>query len=461
MFHNHAPLLRALLLLLLFAAPLPQCSMLLDKLQMNPIRATCPAERNSVLGPGQSISVHFAPGVDRASAEQLVRLTTPAGPVAGSFSWQEERLEFHPHSSLTAACRYTLEVSGELRFRDGRTCRVQHRIPFFYRQAPAAENPPISYEPQSGSTIGTRSALNIVFDQQVERSRVIQDLRISPFSDYLFQWNQTSTMLTISPFDGWENHSTCRIAFDELPYPSAVYYIDFLEPQALTYEMSPVELDWQANFPPAACPLSAVSAGCTVQFRFSRAVDQQECAEAVSLRPFCSGSLFWKDSRTGVFIPDEALAGATTYSCSFATGSLGGALQDAEFTTAAELPRIIRLQGEPADSIPEDAGALSAASVDITPTGPEGSYSFLLEYSRSVGSTEARARLQSRAHIRTIFPPDVPAPTVVSCFWPDDTHLLLQLQGLGVQADGRSTYYSFQLPEECPEPAVLQMRVAP
>ncbi|MFW6360634.1 MAG: hypothetical protein ACOC2R_02690 [Spirochaetota bacterium] len=461
MFHSHAPLLRALLLLLLFTPPLVQCSMLLDTLQMNPIRATCPAERNSVLSSDQSISVHFAAGVDHASAEQLVRLTTPAGPLAGSFSWQEDRLEFHPHSPLTAGCRYALEVSGELQFRDGRTCRVQRRIPFYHRRAPASENPPIRYEPQTGSIIGKQSALNIAFDHQVERNRVIQDLRISPFADYLFQWNQTSTLLSISPLNGWKNHSICRIEFDELSYPSAAYYIEFQEPQELTYEMNPVELDWQANFPPADCSLSAVSAGCTVQFRFSRVVDQQECADAVSFRPFCSGSFFWKDDRTAVFIPDEALAAATTYCCSFAAGSLGGALQDAEFTTAAELPRIIRLQGEAADSIPEDVGALPTTSVDITPTGPEGSYSFLLEYSQSVGSTEARARLQSCAHIRTIFPPDVPAPTVVSCFWPDDTHLLLQLQGLGVQADGRSTYYSFRLPEECSEPAALQMRVVP
>lgn len=457
---NKAPAIALILVLpglLLALCPLMHCSLLLEKLQSDSILSTYPADRNSVLAADEIICVQFAAGVDRASAELIVQLSGLQGKVDGSYRWQEEHLEFHPLQPLTPGRRYSLEINGELHFCDGRVCRVQRSIPFFYLQQPDPEEESLHYLPQSGSTLGRQSEVVLNFRSAVDKTSLIQDLRISPFSDYLFQWDDTATELTVTPLRGWEDRSVCRFDFDTLPYPPAEYHIDHQSPHGLTVELSPVELNWEDNFPPAACELAGLLSGCSVQLRCSRPVDPTEFASSVRFQPVCSGSFFWKDDRTAVFIPDKPFPPAATYHC----------LIDAEissadsFTTAGALPRIVNLEGEAADGIPGDIEAAMSTILDITPSGPENTYSFLFEYAQAVSDSAARAGLQSGAHLRTIFPPDLPPPEIVSFLWPDDMHLLLQVQGLGTQADGRTAYYSFQLPETDAEPAVLELRVSP
>ncbi len=443
--------------LMLPSCSLMSCSLLLAQLQPTAILSTHPDGRNSVLGAEGKISVHFAAGVDHGSAENLVQITTLQGSVAGSHSWEKERLEFFPSQPLTPGRRYSLEIRGELYFEDGRSLRVQRSIPFFYLRRPDPDEEALRYLPQSGSTLAAESTVVLNFSQPVDKTNIIQDLRISPFSDYLFQWDETGRRLTVSPLRGWENSSLCRFDFASLAYPSAAYYIEYQSPQCLTIELSPVQLDWQQNFPPAACELSSLPHDCSIQLHFSKPVNQEDFASTVLLEPFCRGSLFWKDASTAVFIPAESFSPAVTYRC-----NIDADFTDTNrFTTAGALPRIVSVQGEAADSIPDEIEAATTTCLEITPSGPEGMYSFLCEYEEGVDVPAARAQLQSRAYLRTLFPPDLPSPEVVSFLWPDATHMLIQIQGFGIQADGRTAYYSFHLPEIHTEPAVLQLRVTP
>ena len=456
-----------ILLLLLWLFSLWQCALLLDQLESDPIRSTCPDRRNALIGPQDTIAVDFAAEVDHTSAESLVSITALQGPIAGVFSWKEERLEFHPQVPLTAGCRYSLKIRGNLRLRNGREYPVNRTIPFFYLQPPTSAEATVQFEPKNGSTLTKHTPLVLTFSNPVEKAQLVQDLRISPFAHCTLQWNAAGTRLTISPQAGWENHCICRVEFTELPYPSAAYPVEFEQPDVLQVEIMPVELDWQHDFPQAECGLSAVPAGDSIQFRFSRAVDQPECESAIAFEPLCSGSFYWKDALTAVFIPNTPFEPSTTYHCSLTPYSPQSPLQQAEFITAQEftiapvLPRIVSLQGEGGDSFPEDLESALETVIDITPSGAEGIYSFLLEYEQPVSDPHSRARLQAGSYCSTLFPSDLPAPNIVSFFWPDSTHLLVQVQGLGRRADGRESYYAFHLPEVQADPGVLQVRVCP
>lgn len=456
-----------LLLVVLLLYPLLHCRLLLDQLESDPIRSTCPSGRNAVLGPQDIIAVEFAELVDRTSAETLVSITALQGPVASRCSWRENCLELYPQIPLTAGCRYSLEICGDLRVGNGRVYPVNKTVPFFYLQPPSPAETAVRFQPESGSRLTKHTPLVLTFSSPVEESRLVQDLRISPFAQCTLQWNPEATRLTISPEVGWENHCVCRVDFAELPYPSAAYTVEYEQTEALQVGISPVELDWQRDFPPAECGLAEVPPECSIQFSFSRAVDQRECEAALALEPLCSGSFYWKDALTAVFLPDTPLEAPVTYRCSLSPYSDQSPLRHAEFTTAQEfttaaaLPRLISVQGEGGDSFPEELETARQTVVDITPAGAEGTYSFLLEYEHPVADPCARARLQAGSCFGTLFPPDLPAPSIVSFLWPDPTHLLVQLQGLGLQAEGRAAYYAFHLPDVQAEPAVLQVRVQP
>src|SRR6056297_1268441 len=113
-----------------------QCSFIFDQLQPDPIIATCPQKRNSILSVGDTIAVEFVSGIDRSSAEAVFSLKSLTGQVSGTFHWQGNRLEFFPAQALKKGGRYSLELCGTVQMSLGPRRTLQTLIPFFYLHLP-------------------------------------------------------------------------------------------------------------------------------------------------------------------------------------------------------------------------------------------------------------------------------------------------------------------------------------
>jgi hypothetical protein len=442
-----------------------QCSFIFDQLQSDPIVATCPQTRNSILSAGDTIAVEFASGIDRSSAEAVFHLKSLTGQVPGTFHWQGNRLEFFPAKALDKGGRYSLELCGTVQMSQGPRRTLQTLIPFFYLHPPESSASEITYQPLSGSELEAQTPIQLTFPTAVDPAAVTQDLQLSPMSLYSLEWNSSSTTLSLIPEKRWSKDTIYSLEFSSLPYASAYYVCDFESPNSIELCISPVEMNWEEDFPRAEGELAELPPEESIQLSLNYPVDQDEFESAFTLDPFCRGSLYWKDSLRVVFIPDESFSRASTYRCSIKPFSSQSILHSINFTspqlfhTAAALPSVLRVSGEGVDGFSVDPDQPADGAVDITPDGDEGNYSFLLEYSQEVPDEKTRRLLQEQTAVSTLFPPDVPSPAIVSFLWPDAGRMLIQMQGFGVQSDQRDCYYSLSLAGSLSDP--LTVRVSP
>jgi len=439
------------LFILAIGFTLLHCSFIFDQLQPDPIIATCPQKRNSILNADDTIAVEFASGIDRSSAEAVFSVKSLTGQVPGTFQWQNNRLDFYPAKTLDKGGRYSLELCGTVHMSQAPRRTLQIHIPFFYLHPPESSDSEVMYQPCSGSLLETQTPIRLSFPAAVDPAAVTQDLQLSPMSLYRLEWNSSCTTLTLNPEKRWSKDTIYSLEFSTLPYPSAYYVCDFECPDSIELHISPVELDWEENFPKTESELVQLPPEDSIQLSLNYPVDQDEFDSAFSLDPFCDGTLYWKDPLRAVFIPNESFSQATTYRCSIHPFSSQSILHSINFTssqqfyTAPALPLLMRVAGEGVDGFSVDPGQPTDEAIDITPDGDEGNYSFLLEYSQAVPDEKTRRLLQEQTAVSALFPPDLPSPAIVSFIWPDAGGMLVQLQGFGVQAEQRECYYSLSL----------------
>lgn len=446
---------------------LPQCKLLNDHLQVQPVISTSPSSRNSILEADDTISVRFSSQVDRPAVEKLLQVSSLSGPVSGRYNWDDSTLEFLPQVPLEKGRRYTLQLQGTVQLKNGRDCPLNTIIPFYYLEKPECSNTSILYTPKSGDSLEKNTSIRIEFPSEVDTGETAQDLQLSPLTPCSMEWNDSSTCLTLSPKDGWAQHTVYSIEFLSRSYPPAYYLSDYDLPDTTQVEISPVFLDWVENFPVSESELSRLQSNETFQVSFSEIVDQDEFEASFFLDPLCGGSFYWKDPYTAVFIPDNTFSPSTRYNCKIDPCSTGSILNNAvfitptQFTTAEELPGVSGVHGANEDYFPDTISTLINSEIEITPVGPEGLYNFTIEYPHGITKEELRGKIQNNASISTLFPPDLPSPSLISFVWPDSHHLLIQVQGLGVQAENRNCYYSFSLPEEPLRRRSIKLRVRP
>jgi len=230
-------------------------------------------------------------------------------------------------------------------------------------------------------------------------------------------------------------------------------------------------MNWEEDFPETTSELTELSPEESIQLSLNYPVDQDEFESAFSLEPFCEGSFYWKDTLRAVFIPDDSLSQGTTYRCSIKPFSSQSILHRINFTspqqfhTTAALPSVRQVSGEGVDGFFVNPDQPVDTAVDITPDGDEGNYSFLLEYSQGVPDEKTRRQLQDKTAVSALFPPDIPAPAIVSFMWPDAGRMLVQIQGFGIQSNQRDCYYSLSfagsLSGDPPDGGNLKVRVSP
>gem|GEM_PF-3527853 len=451
---------------MLLVIGIPQCTLLDEQLQVQPVVSTNPASRNSVLEAEDTISVRFSSQVECSSAEPLLQVNSLSGPVSGRHNWNKRTLEFLPQVPLERGVRYTLKLQGTVQLENGRDCPLNTVIPFYYLEKSETSHTSIRYTPQNGSSLDKNTPVQITFPSEVDPAETAQDLQLTPLTPCSMEWNESSTCLTLSPEEGWARHTVYSIEFLSRSYPPAYYLSEYDLPDIIQLELSPVFLDWVEDFPVSESELTELQQDETFQVTFSEIVNQEEFEASFFLDPLCGGSFYWKDLYTAVYIPDNTFSPSTRYVCKIEPYSAESILNSAvfisptQFTTAEELPEILGLHGASEDSFPDSFSTLNNSVIEITPVGPDGLYNFTIEYAQGIVDEEIRGELQKNTSITTLFPPDLPSPRIISFVWPDSYHLLIQVQGFGAQAESRDCYYSFSLPETPHRRRSIKLRVS-
>ncbi len=448
---------------------LPGCNIMNEKLQPNPIISTCPASRNAVLQENEVISVEFSAPVDHSSAETVFQLSSLEGRIDGRYNWKDTCLQFFPDAPLKEGNRYSLKMCGTVRLKNGKARLLHTIIPFYYLRKSDYSDPPVEYHPMSGSSLQQHTPIQITFPEQVERSTTAQHIQLSPLTACTMEWNEGSNCLTLIPENGWNQHTVYSVEFLSSTHPSAHYISDYELPDSIEIEIAKVTYDWNEDFPVIGSETEniEIDTNQTLQFSFSEEIDHEEFEAAFSLDPLCSGSFYWKGPYTAVFIPNRELPPSTLYRCRLEPYSECSLLNDAsfvpcsQFKTARASATVVKVYGETGDVFPDDIQSLINEEVVITPAGADGLYSLTIEYDHGVHDEQSRSSVQNKANVSSVFPPDLPPPALVGFLWTDPQHLLIQMQGFGVQAENRECYYSFSLPEDVISRRSVKLKVMP
>ena len=225
-----------------------------------------------------------------------------------------------------------------------------------------------------------------------------------------------------------------------------VYLTDLAEGGENSVELTVVSIDMVQDFPPAVPQPEKLSLRETVEMGFSRPVDRDTIESFFSIDPYCPGSLIWKNDSTAVFLPDRDFIPDTVYTLQIG-GEFPFSPEDGSFTTAAEMPGVHSLQGDPEDQFPENLQALPEDSILITPSGAQGAYTFFFTYDEEVPDTFIQQELQHRFRIAPLFPTDIPPPATVGYIWSGPASLVIQVNGIGTLHENRPCYYTLTLPE--------------
>lgn len=435
------------------------------------ILETRPSYRNEVIQEGTPVSVLFRSGIDRGSAENTLRVVSPEGTLPGSWRWEGDRLIFHPDGSLNSGATYFLSISGSLRDHRGRIFPVQRSIPFSFGSSHGSLKVD-GISPPSGTDLTARGEeIRLHFSLPVDRESFVEALSVSPWTELTPSWDEDSRSCSISPRYGWEDGTLYRLVLARnslFSEEGAVLNENFESffPVRLqsgaenTAELSIVSLDFVGGFPVLNPQPERVGRSETLLISFDGPVDRELVESLFTITPYCPGSLFWKHSAAAVFIPDRDFTPDTNYSLSLSPDFSFSGGEDG-FITEAELPDVISVEGDPEDNFPADLVSSPDDPVLLSPSGPQGAYTFIFTYAAGVEDPLLRQKLQHRCGIDSLFPPDIPPPSLVGYMWTGPAVLMVQVSGLGSLHQNRSCYYVLNLPDGSTSGRRLYLRYEP
>ena len=431
-----------------------------------------PATRNQVLPKDSFPSILLSPEVDHNSVEGVLSISSGDEPVSGSHRWKGDRLTFIPNNAFLPGSLYCLNLTGNLSDSEGRLFPIDASIPFFSErsEAPCFEISDIS--PPSGSTLTDRDAeLSFSFSRPVLKESLEEALFISPKEEVDISWNGEADTCTIVPRFGWDDKTSYTVSFFQSELTSSeglflptsgefTFRTDLALGQETAARITIVEFDFQRGFPPVDPQTEEMDPSDTIQIEFSRPVNRDSVEAAFIIAPYCSGSLFWKDPATAVFIPEREFQANTVY---LVESSEVIPLPSGEntFTIPPVLPEVLSVWGDSDDHFPEILDPLPTDAITISPSGASGTYSFFFTYHKEIPDPVHQQKLQHRCGIATLFPPDIPPPALVGFMWSGPDSLIVQANGIGSMHQNRSCFYTLTLPDGGDQTRTLTLRFCP
>ena len=259
------------------------------------VLATSPADGSLGISPNTETWVLFSMPMDNQKTEDAFRLIGQGGPVAGSFAWQGNRMDFHPATSYGVG-EYTMIVGrasesgagvdlGEevtVRFSPG----LDHERPRLVSSAPVA----------GATAVNANTTIELDFSEDIDSATVGDGLSLSPAVNYTVS-QIPANRITLIPTTPLPNGTYVVRLNTDLADPSGNQLAD---DEVITFTVgsdfaSPVLLSAQAG----AVPLqngqfvAGVDRSLPIVLTFSEPMDRVSVEQALSLIPSALFSYTW------------------------------------------------------------------------------------------------------------------------------------------------------------------------
>lgn len=432
------------------------------------IEETMPGEAGEILDPGESPSIAFSRAMDEASVESAFRITREGGEVPGIWRWENNKAVFEKHGDYRPGKSYLLVALGAATDKRGTSHPLSLSIPFYVEEGASGSVQIVSIDPQGGASLDSPVApVTLTFSEPMDKSSTEKALRVYPDISFDTLWDSDGRKCTLQPTgSGWAAPSTYTVSIDSSAvsqsgdkrssYFEAHFYAASEPPPLTAPHITTVLLQWPPPFPETSKDLTSLKENESFRMEFDRIPERGSVEYAFSISPFCAGSLHWTSDTACVFIPDleESFEPNTEYRIQLtadARSKEGGSLEEPfehTFTGSVPPPRAVVLDGSSSGSFPVNLPHTSILL--FTPEGLLGSCTFIWKFDKEVLTEEERVRLQDTLSLTPVFPPDISYPRAVHFLWTAPDTLVSQFERVGLESDGRTFYYSLNVPTLSP-----------
>lgn len=405
-----------------------------------------PSEYNQIIKEDEDIYVKFSFSPDHASAQSAFEVQDAGGRVAGSFKWKESTMIFKPKESFKPAQRYFLKYAGEVSDISGKEYVYNIFTPFFYKINKSVKPVISRSNPPDGSILNAKDKISFFFTAPMEPSSFLKNFSISPDIDCAEEWNEEHTQFILTPKEGWDEHQVYRFSFNgEITSCEGVSLAD---PKIFSFYSSsgaviPVVLSIDTalndglSYPILLSGLDGVKEKDVIRISFSVPMDASDTEGAFSINPDIIGHTCWISDSVLVFVPDEEWKGETLYSVSISAsakskkGILLPDIFEASFVPDVIPLKLLRIEGKDADGFPLTTfNPSQEVDIDVGDALlPENIYTFSFVFNHAFADDEEKEQVFSGIRLRSIFPPNLIAPKVMSLFWSGDSKLQITYTG--------------------------------
>ncbi len=406
---------------------------------------TNPSDYNQVLEKNENIYVKFGFSPDHASAQAAFEVQDCIGRVGGTFTWEKSVMTFHPQKDFSIARRYMLKYAGQVLDTSGKERTYNLYIPFYY-VTKTDSYPVISMNPADGTVIQGQKKVVFTFSSGMDADTLLRSFSITPTIACSKEWNSSFTQLKVTPETAWKDHTVYTFAFSKdmctkggVSLPEKVSWVLYSVSGAKNPAVQSVctVLNDGIKFPVVISGLSGIKGQNAIQITFSEEMDREKTEDALSVIPNIQGRTYWASDSILMFIPETDWEYDTRYNMVISTAAEsrnGLHLKDDFeicFTPDISKQSLIRIEGKKSDGFPISSyRADQEIEIDVgTDQDPENIYTFGFVLSNKLRTDLEKESLYTGITLKSLFPPGIPNPKVVSQFWTGDNMVHITYTG--------------------------------
>ncbi|HUW69888.1 MAG TPA: hypothetical protein VMX33_06610 [bacterium] len=416
-----------------------------------------PEKANTILpARDTAITVSFDIEPDRLDAERAFTVSDSAHTVVGDFCWSERGFSWKPVVPWSPGQRYRLMVSGTIRMSDGREARPAIDIPFYAIRS-AGLPITVGVWPESGASIevplSAQPFLRLEFSCAMDTLSVEKSLVIQPTCESATVWNMERTIATLFataglvPCAGYRwTLGTAATAVDGAPLGTAMsgtFRTDAVSSAPVierVYSACRSGDTWTELAP----SIDALDTGQSIAMQFSRDMDAASVRSSIQLEPSQSGIVDIISPRLAILTPEHgwppelAMALVVSADVMDLTGLRMGHEYRVSFMPATPYLGIVGV--ETANG--ERATEFSDSEILVTSPGsqPDGIVSLALCFSAPFDAV-AMVLASQCIHLTTLFPSNIPSPSMRSIYWPSNATAVFTWEGLRPSDEVSTIYY--------------------
>ena len=406
---------------------------------------TNPSDYNQVLAKNENIYVEFGFSPDHASAQAAFEIQDCIGRVGGTFSWEKTVMTFHPQKDFSIARRYMLKYAGQVLDTSGKERTYNLYIPFYYVNR--TDSPPvISMTPSDGTVIQGQKKIVFTFSKGMDADTLLRSFSITPAIACSKEWNSSFTQLKVTPETAWKDHTVYTFAFSKdmctkegVSLPEKVSWVLYSSSDAKIPVVQSVctVLNDGIEFPIIQSGLNGITSQDAIKIIFSDDMNREKTEDALSVIPHIQGRIYWASDSVLLFIPETDWEYDTKYNMVVSTAAesrKGLSLKDNFeicFTPDISKQLLMRIDGKKSDGFPISTyRSEQEIEIDVgTEQDPENMYTFGFILSNNLETVLEKEAFFAGITLKSLFPPGIPNPKVVSQFWTEDDMVYVTYTG--------------------------------